>query len=780
MKLYHLALGLLSPTLVTPLIAQSVSVSVANSGFETPVNTNATGAFGAGEAADFGGTTTSITGWTIITTDNTNASVSGANNFKQVAVGYKDITPFAGAQALSLMAGASVSQTTSLAWSNLSVGDVLTLTVAVGNRNSTGGTIWADQSFFGLTDGLATGRALGNSVANSGLIAVPPTGAASGTMGDVTFNYTVLAADLSRTGDIGVLLVSSNASNNLNTNQAFFDSVRLNWAFVDSDNDNLPDGFENSLIGISPPGDVNVTGLPSLSGLGGADFDGDGLSDLAEFLGPDGIAYTGDESRPDKLDSDNDGLNDTVELSGSANVWTGTTAGVAPGDPTNPSNPDSDGDGILDGEETLAGVDGFVTNPALADSEGDGMSDTYEVTNNLLGGLNPTTNDAALDLDGDTLTNINEFLGAGSRPQTRADKADTDSDGYGDLAEDNDPAGWASASATGTDPTDPDSDDDGLLDGQENPATGTATAPPYNSDPNIADTDYDGYSDGNEALVAFTNPALSSSNPGTPIAITGAKVKNFPTTMAAGILRRFTNDDAGKTFQLSSTATPSAFPAGLGTDGWIGAVFNPSTVAGTGITTANNNGMGFLIRSPQRINPHQVFDTSAAAADNIQGAGGLTETQSAGTGNVSFNYIFTLSANYATTGEVTFSLTVTDDGPNSSYSTSGSFLSNNGLGGNLDLYLETFTDITSPGSIAATLSEVVPGSPLKISSVAFNGTNFTINFTGKANTTYNITSDPNLSGGFTTTETTATTDGSGAGSKTFAVGANRFFRVETQ
>ncbi len=258
MKIHQIAFGLFSPVLVTPLLAQT-AVPVANFSFETPVNPDATGGFGNGEAADFGGTPTSITSWNIITTDS--SAFTGVNNFKEVAVGFKDLMPAVGAQALSLMAGASVAQTTSLPWSSLSAGDVLTLTVAVGNRQPPATTVWPDQSFFGLTDGLATGRATGNTVANSGLIAVPPTGAASGTMGDLFFNYTVLASDLTRAGKVGVLLVSSDAGNNLATHQAFFDNIRISWDFVDTDNDNLPDGYENSFVGISPAGDVNVTGL---------------------------------------------------------------------------------------------------------------------------------------------------------------------------------------------------------------------------------------------------------------------------------------------------------------------------------------------------------------------------------------------------------------------------------------------------------------------------------------------------------------------------------------
>ena len=96
-------------------------------------------------------------------------------------------------------------------------------------------------------------------------------------------------------------------------------------------------------------------------------------------------------------DLDGDGLPDDFEVS----------TGLDPGDPvdafedrdkdglsaleefnigTNLNNADTDGDGIDDGEETVAGVDGFITNPLLADTDGDGIPDGVEITVNS----NPT------------------------------------------------------------------------------------------------------------------------------------------------------------------------------------------------------------------------------------------------------------------------------------------------------------------------------------------------------------------------------------------------------
>lgn len=66
------------------------------------------------------------------------------------------------------------------------------------------------------------------------------------------------------------------------------------------------------------------------------------------------------------------------------------------------------------------------------DTDGDGMPDTYEVTN----GLDPNVNDANDDLDGDDLTNIQEYRGAdgteGTGDETNPNSSDTDGDGVDD------------------------------------------------------------------------------------------------------------------------------------------------------------------------------------------------------------------------------------------------------------------------------------------------------------------------------------------------------------
>jgi streptogramin lyase len=116
------------------------------------------------------------------------------------------------------------------------------------------------------------------------------------------------------------------------------------------------------------------------------------------------------------------------------------------------------------GFRTLA-IEGFF------DADGDGLPDYWERRH----GLAPADPaDAALDTDGDGLTNLEEYA-AGADPRA----ADTDGDGLGDADE---------IRTHGLDPANPDTDADGLADGAEVLTHGT--------DPWDPDTDGDGMLDG--------------------------------------------------------------------------------------------------------------------------------------------------------------------------------------------------------------------------------------------------------------------------------------------
>ena len=136
------------------------------------------------------------------------------------------------------------------------------------------------------------------------------------------------------------------------------DGHRAPAADPDTDNDGLPDSYENQFAFLDRANAADA----------GMDQDSDGLTNLQEFQA--GTA-------PDNADSDGDGLNDKVEID------RGTDALAS----------DSDGDGLDDGVETGTGV--FVdtndtgTDPLAGDSDGDWASDGREVAD----GLDPNKNE---------------------------------------------------------------------------------------------------------------------------------------------------------------------------------------------------------------------------------------------------------------------------------------------------------------------------------------------------------------------------------------------------
>lgn len=149
------------------------------------------------------------------------------------------------------------------------------------------------------------------------------------------------------------------------------------------------------------------------------------------------------------------------------------------------------------------------------DTDNDGMPDNYELAN----GLDPNLDDSGLDSDSsggaDSLTNLEEFT-AGTDPQD----SDSDDDGLLDGQEVNGTLNpWASGVQSGPpgDPTDPlkaDSDGDGVDDNAEIIAGTDPNARPADTGPIVpfVDTDNDTYRD--EAEVAFgSNPNDSSNIP---------------------------------------------------------------------------------------------------------------------------------------------------------------------------------------------------------------------------------------------------------------------------
>lgn len=139
--------------------------------------------------------------------------------------------------------------------------------------------------------------------------------------------------------------------------------------FIDSDNDGLPDYWENQYGGF-------------------LDNDGDEDIDLVdnynEYL---------NNTNPTLSDTDNDQLSDYEEIF----VYF-----------TNPlKNGDTDGDGIMDGDE----INIYNTSPSKADTDADKIPDGWEIDHSL----NPLVADGLIDNDGDLITNFEEYF-IGSDP----------------------------------------------------------------------------------------------------------------------------------------------------------------------------------------------------------------------------------------------------------------------------------------------------------------------------------------------------------------------------
>ncbi|MHA2089393.1 MAG: hypothetical protein ACW98K_00930 [Candidatus Kariarchaeaceae archaeon] len=262
----------------------------------------------------------------------------------------------------------------------------------------------------------------------------------------------------------------------------------------DSDNDGLLDGQERSLRQNQHP----------LLDPTSEDSDGDNLNDGEEVL----LYHT----NPTTQFTDPDLLDDYEEV-----IVFGT----------NPLDPDTDHDGLDDWEEVVY----WNSNPFVPDTDGDGLEDGFEVDYfRLLKGaafINTTDYDgdglnSIQDPDSDTdYTYIDPFSGLIELGLTDAEEFahgtdpgldDSDFDGLNDyievygygfniLVDPADPASPSIPLLYYTNPLDNDTDDDGLLDGDE--VLGTTVVYrgqtfKYFTDPTSRDTDMDGLTDGIE------------------------------------------------------------------------------------------------------------------------------------------------------------------------------------------------------------------------------------------------------------------------------------------
>ncbi len=245
-------------------------------------------------------------------------------------------------------------------------------------------------------------------------------------------------------------------------------------------------------VAMSPSLDPSTLGassaMPTSSGSGNQQPVASPSTDGGNGSSSSNTATQPTETPPDTSDADDDGLTADEE----AKLG------------TNPSRPDTDDDGISDGME----VNDYGTNPLLLDTDGDGVTDGDEVSGQY-GNISPTN----ADTDNDGLSDGDELFLHHTDPAV----FDTDLDGDGDGAEvaarldplvlndrDGDFLGDALELYYGTNPDNPDSDEDMLTDTYELFTTGT--------DPNRYDTDGDGTGDAVEN-ASGTDPLDPASHP---------------------------------------------------------------------------------------------------------------------------------------------------------------------------------------------------------------------------------------------------------------------------
>lgn len=161
-------------------------------------------------------------------------------------------------------------------------------------------------------------------------------------------------------------------------------------------------------------------------------------------------------------------------------------------------------DRVLDSQAIQNAYDGGTDRFGLIDYDNDGLPTWYERMYDFLDPNNPA--DAALDYDGDGLTNLEEFL-AGTDPTN----PDTDDDGLTDGDE---------LKVHFTNPLNPDSDQDGLMDGREIE---------LGTDPLNWDSDFDGFADGQEVFHG-SNPLDPNSVPAfdPPVAFVALDATSLP------------------------------------------------------------------------------------------------------------------------------------------------------------------------------------------------------------------------------------------------------------
>ncbi|AUC75560.1 carboxypeptidase regulatory-like domain-containing protein [Olleya sp. Bg11-27] len=296
----------------------------------------------------------------------------------------------------------------------------------------------------------------------------------------------------------------------------------------DTDGDGVLDGTE-ILNGTDPNNacDYNVADITEVI-TATTDCDNDGLTDAEEINGPDGDPTTDDGTDPTESDTDGDGVLDGTEVANGTDPNNACDYNAVDITEVITATTDCDNDGLTDAEE-INGPDGDPTtddgtDPTESDTDGDGVLDGTEVAN----GTDPNNAcdynavditeviTATTDCDNDGLTDAEEINGPDGDPTTDdgTDPTESDTDGDGvldgtEVANGTDPnnaCDYNVADVTEVITATTDCDNDGLTDAEEingpdgDPTTNDGT------DPTNPDSDGDGVSDGTEVLVDNTDP----------------------------------------------------------------------------------------------------------------------------------------------------------------------------------------------------------------------------------------------------------------------------------
>ncbi|UTH02249.1 YPDG domain-containing protein [Macrococcoides canis] len=254
---------------------------------------------------------------------------------------------------------------------------------------------------------------------------------------------------------------------------------------TDDDNDGVSDSDE-IVVGTDPLNPETTPGTPD----GSIDTDGDGINNGDES----------DETLPNPTDKDGNGIPDIVEKP--------TTPPVDTDGDGNPdvTDTDDDNDGVNDSDEIAAGLD-----PKNPDTDGDGIKDGAE------------------DEDGDGINNDDESVDSGTTitdedgdgvadivdPATKP--LDTDGDGNPDVTDtddDNDGVNDSDEIAAGLDPKNPDTDGDGIKDGEEDTDGDGINNDDESVDSGTTITDEDG--DGVADIVDPATKPLDTDGDGNP------------------------------------------------------------------------------------------------------------------------------------------------------------------------------------------------------------------------------------------------------------------------